>query len=149
MNVALRWTRNSALVLLVLVAIAVLVFMWLWQQRQSIDDIGSQYRCRRFRTDRRRIPSSQSCAGIGFDGANRLCTGQLLCAVGGAPRPVHNRLAHSSGSSFMVHSALPARNCSASTYTASPLHRQPISVPPLPHRSSPHSIVPVLCRYRF
>lgn len=40
MNVALRWTRNIALVLLVLVAIAVLVFMWLWKQRQSIDDIA-------------------------------------------------------------------------------------------------------------
>ncbi len=40
MNVALRWTRNIALVMLVLVAIAVLVFMWLWKQRQSMDDIG-------------------------------------------------------------------------------------------------------------
>ena len=40
MNVALRWARNTALVLFAVVTIAVLVLVWLWQVRHAIDDIG-------------------------------------------------------------------------------------------------------------
>ena len=40
MNVALRWPRIIALVLLVVAIVAVLILVRLWQDRHSLDDIG-------------------------------------------------------------------------------------------------------------